>query len=180
MSIPRELAAYQLNRDQAPAFWQVDILWLILADGSQTGNAFSLMEELCPKDSGPPPHTHTQLEIFYLLDGEITFLVDGEEIRGSAGSIVVVPPGATHSFRVDTEVCRVLNMYVPAGFERSVMELGEPAPERTLPPKGRPMTASIDKVMHLFAEIGMQPLDLPDTLRADADGRMQVLSKREP
>ena len=172
--IAQNYSAYELNRDVAPAYWQVDILWLMLATGAQTGGAFSLIEELCPKLSGPPPHTHTQLEIFYILDGEITFLVDGHEVHGKAGSIVTVPPGLVHSFRVDSETSRVLNMYVPAGFERSVIELGEPALERTLPPKGRGMAASMEQAMKLFREIGMQPVNEPDTLRPAADPRMQA------
>ncbi|WP_353069055.1 cupin domain-containing protein [Tunturibacter empetritectus] len=162
------------NRETAPAYWQVDILWLVLADGNQTGNSFSLLEELCPKDSGPPPHTHTQTEIFYLLDGEITFLVDGKEIKGKGGSAVTVPPGVAHSFRVDSETCRLLNLYVPAGFERSIVELAEPAKQRTLPPKGLPMRGSMADAMKLFAEIGMKPVPGPDVLRPAADTRMDM------
>lgn len=167
-------AAFALNRDAAPAYWQVDILWLVLADGSQTGNSFSLIEELCPRDSGPPPHTHTQFEVFYLLDGEITFLVDGEEMKAAAGSTITVPPGTAHSFRVDSDTCRLLNMYVPAGFERSIIELGEPAKERTLPPKGLPMKRSMEEAMKLFADIGMKPIPGPDVLRPNTNSPMNM------
>ena len=163
----------QSNSD-APAYWQVDILWLILATGKTTAGSYSLMEELCPKDSGPPPHTHTQLETFYILEGEITFLVDGKLIRANAGSYVAVPPGTVHSFRVDSETARILNSYVPAGFERTVMELGEPAETRTLPPKGRQKATDISVLQKLFEEVGMLPVDEPDVLRQIADPRMDL------
>jgi hypothetical protein len=39
------------NRETAPAYWNVDILWLLLATGEQTGGRYALMEELCPRGS---------------------------------------------------------------------------------------------------------------------------------
>lgn len=168
-----KVVPYIMNRDVAPAYWEVDILWLLLADGAQTGGAFSLLEQLCPKGSGPPPHTHTQMENFYIMDGEITFLVDGKEFVGRKGSFVNVPPGTVHSFRVDTETALILNMYVPAGFEIMISELGEVAPERVLPPKGRAFNHSPEEIRRVMEKSGMKWLDLPDTLRQSADNRMQ-------
>ena len=162
------------SSSDAPAYWQVDILWLMLATGETTNGQFSLMEELCPRDSGPPPHTHTQLETFYVLDGEITFLLDGTTLTGKAGSYVAVPPGVVHSFRVDSETARILNSYVPAGFERTVMELGEPAETRTLPPKGRQKPMDVAALRKLFEEVGMRPVDEPDVLRESSDPRMNL------
>ncbi len=52
------------------------------SDGKQTGGAFSQLEQLCSKASGPPPHPHTQTENFYILDGEITFSIDGQTLVG--------------------------------------------------------------------------------------------------
>ena len=43
----------------APAYWLVDVLWIVLADGRDTGGRFSMMEQLLPQGSGPGPHTHT-------------------------------------------------------------------------------------------------------------------------
>ncbi len=50
--------AYMANATDAPAYWQVNILWVMLATGAQTGGHYSLMWQLCPKGSGPSPHTH--------------------------------------------------------------------------------------------------------------------------
>ena len=170
----REIAPYELNRETAPAFWEVDILWLVLADGAQTGGAFSQLEQLCPKLSGPPPHTHTQTENFYIMDGEITFLIDGRTLVGKKGSFVTVPPGTVHSFRVDSETALILNSYVPAGFEVMITELGEVAQERVLPPKGRPMRHSRQEMARVVEKSGMKWLDAPDTLRQATDPRIQV------
>jgi quercetin dioxygenase-like cupin family protein len=169
---------YMINRDQAPTYWEVDILWLLLADGKQTGGAFSLLEQLCPKGSGPPPHTHTQIENFYIMEGEITFLIDGQTVVGKEGSFVTVPAGTVHSFRIDSETALILNSYIPAGFELMITELGEVAPERNLPPRGRPFQHSPEEIARTVERSGMQWLDLPDTLRQSADSRMRVTTQR--
>lgn len=33
--------AFHRNRDIAPAYWMLDLLWLVLADGRETGGAYS-------------------------------------------------------------------------------------------------------------------------------------------
>ncbi|MBV9085173.1 MAG: cupin domain-containing protein [Acidobacteriaceae bacterium] len=64
------------NVDKCPAYWWLDILWIVLVKGEDTGGRYSLMYEALPPGSGAPPHKHTWPdEHFYILDGEITFLV---------------------------------------------------------------------------------------------------------
>lgn len=160
------LLPYALNRDQAPAFWEVDILWLILADASQTDGSLTMMEQVCPKNSGPPPHTHAQQESFYVLEGQMTVLVGGKTLVATQGSFLNVPPNTVHSFRVDSDSCRILNMYTPAGFERIITEFGEPAPKRSLPPPGRPMKGKPEDIARVSKAIGMTWLtDEPDVIR---------------
>jgi len=56
-------------------------LWIVLAEGKDTGGRFSMKEQVLPKGSVPGPHKHTWSdEIFDMLDGEMTLLV-GEQIR---------------------------------------------------------------------------------------------------
>jgi hypothetical protein len=68
MSFATPKHAYMEHNTNAPAYWQVGILWAMLATSDQTNGQFSLMEEWCPKDSGPPPHYHDQDEAFYLIE----------------------------------------------------------------------------------------------------------------
>ncbi len=166
---PNELVQ---NSSDAPAYWEVDILWLVLATAETTNGQYSLMEQICPVNSGPPPHRHTQREMFYILDGEITFLVGEQQITAGAGSFVDVPPNTVHSFRVDTPTARVLNSYTPAGFERLIIETALPAETRTLPPPGLPMQADRETSRRISEEIGMTWLDVPDVLRKESDPRM--------
>jgi quercetin dioxygenase-like cupin family protein len=48
---------------------------------------------------GVSAHRHPYAEVFVLLAGEGTFVVDGEEHAAHGGQVVVVPATATHAFR---------------------------------------------------------------------------------
>jgi quercetin dioxygenase-like cupin family protein len=154
------------NVDAAPAYWLVDVLWIVLADGNDTGGRFSLMEQLLPKGSGPGPHEHTWSdETFYMLDGEITLLV-GDEIRTARkGDFVVVPRSTRHAFRVESQTARFLNGYKPASMEALIVELATPATERTLPPQGAVAPPRMNP--DLLRRYGMDVLPGPDPLRPD-------------
>jgi uncharacterized cupin superfamily protein len=88
----------------------------ILATKEQTGGSYSLMEELCPRWSGPPPHTHEQDEVFYIFDGEITLIAS--DVRQTAKG------GCVHTFRVDSET--VLNFYFSADSNGSSLSSAHP------------------------------------------------------
>ena len=45
-------------------------------------------------------HEHTD-EVFDVLEGEGTILIDGREMRGVPGTILYVPAGTEHGFRAD-------------------------------------------------------------------------------
>jgi quercetin dioxygenase-like cupin family protein len=156
------------TRDNAPAYWDNDILWLILASGEDTGGRWSMMEELCPKGSGAPPHMHIWSdETFYVIEGEVTFLMNGEISKVAAGSFVVIPRNTVHGFRVDSEEARVLNSYTPASWETAVVALAEPALSRTIPPRDR-TSADRDRITPLMKAFGMTPVPGLDPLRPSA------------
>jgi mannose-6-phosphate isomerase-like protein (cupin superfamily) len=75
-----------------------------------------------PGSEGPGTHAHdTEDDSFYILDGEITFTVEGEEIVAGPGTFVLVPPGTAHGFANRGERrARVLNVHAPAGFDRRI------------------------------------------------------------
>ncbi|MEJ7710491.1 MAG: cupin domain-containing protein [Pyrinomonadaceae bacterium] len=154
------------NIDSGPAYWWQDILWVILASGDDTGGRFSLMYELMPKGSGPPPHKHTWSdETYYMLDGEITFLI-GEEIKTARkGDFVTVPRDTRHGFRVDSETAEFLNGYTPASLEAGVIDLAMLAKQRVIPPKG--VTPPTMMTPEQFRRYGMDFLPGPDPLRPD-------------
>lgn len=158
---------YGLSVQQAPAYWAQDSLWTVLATSQQTGGSYSLMEQICPQRSGPPPHTHEQDEALYILDGQLTLIAGSERLTASAGSFIYIPAHCVHSFRVDTAEVRLLNFYLPGGFERTLTELAVPTKLRTLPPASATPTGPSEREQSLFKEIGMVWLALPDSLREE-------------
>ena len=152
------------NVDTAPAYWLVDVLRVVLADGRDTGGRFSMMEQLLPKGSGPGPHKHTWSgETFYMLDGEITLLVGDEIRRARKGDYIMVPRDTRHAFRVESETARFLNGYTPASMEALIVELATPATARTLPPEGAVAPPKMNP--DLLRRYGMDVLPGPDPLR---------------
>jgi len=71
---------------------------------------------------------------------------------------------------VDSETATLLNSYTPAGFERTITELGERAQARTIPPADRPaIPGGMNNAIALFREIGMHLVQEPDPLREGRD-----------
>lgn len=47
-----------------------------------------------------PLHVHHQdEEIWYVLEGTLSFLLDGEEVAAPTGSCIIVPRGVAHAYR---------------------------------------------------------------------------------
>ena len=60
----------------------------ILLAGSETDNAYTIMEALLPPGGGPPPHVHhREDEGFLVMSGEVTFYLGEKTIQLKAGSI---------------------------------------------------------------------------------------------
>jgi quercetin dioxygenase-like cupin family protein len=156
---------YGVEVENAPAYWSQGILWTILASAEQTGGSYSLMEELCSLNSGPPPHSHEQDEILYIIEGEVTLIAGSETTTAKAGALAYIPGHCVHSFRVDADKTRLLNFYLPGGFERAITEFGVPAETRTLPSADVDGCATPEQRKALFQRIGMNVIALPDILR---------------
>ena len=150
--------------DEAPAYWLQGILWTMLADAADTGGRWSMMEQLLPKGSGPPPHKHLWSdETFYILDGTITFLLEDEIRTASKGAFISVARNTRHAFRGDSDAARFLNGYTPASMEALVAELGRRTERRTLPPSVPAATAG-SMPDELRDRYGLNWLDEPDPL----------------
>jgi mannose-6-phosphate isomerase-like protein (cupin superfamily) len=90
---------------------------LFKAVAATTGGAFSLHERHIPVGGRrPPAHVHPdRTEAFWGLDGEAEFELDGQTTRATAGSFVLVPGGAAHTFCATPDAAaRLLVLHVPA------------------------------------------------------------------
>jgi quercetin dioxygenase-like cupin family protein len=95
-----------------------------LCDSGQTGKAWSMMETILPKDSGPPLHEHPWDEAYYVLAGEVRFLLGSESTDVGAGDFIYAPAGTLHGFQgLSDQAARVLILDVPGHAEAFFREL---------------------------------------------------------
>ena len=59
-----------------------------------------------------PEHAHPHEQVANCIEGVFELTVEGEAMRLQAGSVVVIPPGATHSGRSIT-ASRMLDVFHP-------------------------------------------------------------------
>jgi quercetin dioxygenase-like cupin family protein len=77
-----------------------------------------------PGFPGPVRHRYAEMtDIFYVLQGELAFELEGAWRSLGPGSFVSVPPGVVHTFANRGSVpARFLNIYLPSGNEQWVKE----------------------------------------------------------
>ena len=69
------------------------------ADGTETDGRCSISEWwLDPHTRGHGAHSHPPDDMFFVLEGTLSFLVGEEWVDAPAGSFILVPGGVTHTF----------------------------------------------------------------------------------
>lgn len=121
--------------ETGPAYWGPGDHYTFLVTGEESGGAYFAMEALVPPGGGPPPHVHTREdETFYVLEGEIEFLLGEELTTAGPGHFVSVPRGTVHRFRnAGTETARLVLTFTPSGIEKWFEETLEAAPNVVRP-----------------------------------------------
>src|SRR5512143_3042425 len=81
------------------AFWGPGDSYRFLVTGAESGGAYLAMEAIVAPGGGPSPHIHRyEDETFYVLEGEVEFLLGERIVKGTAGDFVNVPCGTVHRF----------------------------------------------------------------------------------
>lgn len=69
------------------------------ADRDETASAYSISEWwLEPHTKGPGAHSHDEDDVFFVIEGTMSILIDDRWIEAGPGSFVLVPGGTTHDF----------------------------------------------------------------------------------
>jgi quercetin dioxygenase-like cupin family protein len=134
-------------------------VYRFLATGEDTNGRYALWESIVPPGGGPPPHVHSREEEgFYVLDGEITFTVNGERVVAGAGTFANMPVGTPHSFKNESDrPARMLISVAPAGLEKMFFACGVPLAEgatTALPPTDE----EVEKLLAVAPEYGIEIL----------------------
>jgi mannose-6-phosphate isomerase-like protein (cupin superfamily) len=109
------------------------------ADGDETLAQYSISEWwLEPYTRGPGPHSHEEDDVFFVIEGTMSFFLGEAWIDAPKGSLVIAPGGMPHDFENRTaERAGVLNVSVPGDFEPAMEGIAEwfrarpPAESRT-------------------------------------------------
>jgi quercetin dioxygenase-like cupin family protein len=128
MSIREGMRAFKIEAADAPSFQLIGTLWRVLATGNETGGIVGALDERSANGAKVPMHVHDDAdEIFYVLDGELTFFVGEQRIEAAPGAFVYLPRFVHHGFQVNSNEARIFNFLTPAGFERMIVDMGKPA-----------------------------------------------------
>jgi quercetin dioxygenase-like cupin family protein len=132
---------------------------------AETGGP-SIVEHVFSPRCLVPPHRHTlEDEISYVVEGQIGFRSDGNEVVLGAGGYIVKPRGELHSmWNAGPLPARMIEIINPAGFENYFVDLaaavaangGRPEPAVTAPVAERyGLSFDLGEVPELVAKYGL-------------------------
>lgn len=92
------------------------------ADETETASAYSISEWwLEPHTQGPGAHHHNEDDIFFVIEGTMSFLIGDTWADAPRGSFILAPAGTTHDFQNRSDArAGVFNISVPGGFESNM------------------------------------------------------------
>jgi quercetin dioxygenase-like cupin family protein len=92
----------------------------IKARAEESNGSLTVIEATIPPGRVIPPHVHAnEEEAWYVVDGTVTFRIDGATHLAPAGSFVLVPRGIAHGFANESQApARFIELFSPAGMER--------------------------------------------------------------
>ena len=130
-----QLDALIVKPKEGRALWHLGALLTFKALGAETNGQAWALEGLADRNMAVPLHAHSREdEIWYVLEGEIAFIVGNETQIGTPGSVVYIPRNVPHTFQIRSETARWFGVGTPAGLDDWFFETGEPAQALTLPP----------------------------------------------
>ena|ERR1700686_559682 len=134
----QETSLLTLSPGAGEVVWFLDSRMTIKEGASTSRGQFGLVEALVPPGNSPALHIHhAEDEIFWIIEGHLTFRCGNETFSAAPGSYVRLPRGVPHTFVVEGDSnARYLILYVPGGAERFFVEAGRAPEGEGLPPRG--------------------------------------------
>jgi quercetin dioxygenase-like cupin family protein len=130
----------------------------LLATGDQTDGSIAVVEVTVSPGGGVPPHVDNNEAIgWYVLDGSLVFMVEGEEQTLAAGGWIYSPRGVLHTFRnASDRPARALLLALPAGLDGFFREAG-----RSIDPEDDTRLPTDDEISAAMAAAPRYGLDFP-------------------
>ncbi|MGP1310874.1 MAG: cupin domain-containing protein [Phycisphaerales bacterium] len=136
------------NADAAQTFHVAGALWSLLLRSEESEHRLSAALVVLPPDIGPPPHVHEREDEFYfVLQGEVDFLLGSDRRLVQAGDFVCCPRGVPHGMmNRSTRDARLLALSQPGGLDRYVADAGR----HVLPGEPAPHEITQDDIARMF------------------------------
>ena len=97
------MTGYRLKRGEGSTY-NLGIDFTVKAGEFQSTNGAAVMEYVTRKGDEPDEHTHpTEDEMFYILEGELTFHCEDQRFDVAAGGFVFLPRGVKHSYAIRSD-----------------------------------------------------------------------------
>jgi mannose-6-phosphate isomerase-like protein (cupin superfamily) len=159
----KQVKAILLNNKQGRALWHLGALMTFKALGSETQGQFWAVEGFADQNMAVPLHFHTREdEFWFVIDGEIRFIMEDEERVGGPGAFVYIPRTIRHTFQVLSKTARWFGIGTPAGLDQWFFETGEPAASLTLPPSST-APPNVEMIVASLKRYGTETVGPPPT-----------------
>ena len=101
---------YLLDSNEGEAFWLLGMLQTVKIGRDDTAGHYGLIEIVVPAGIGSPWHVHPEEdEWFYVLEGEMTVIVDGNEtVLGPMDSCTITPDEVRKIENRSNNTCKML------------------------------------------------------------------------
>jgi quercetin dioxygenase-like cupin family protein len=165
MALVSPVSHYKLDAGQglSESWWKTGRI-AAKVTGAETGGSFAQVETIDPRGTATPLHIHrNEEESFFVLEGELTVLVDEDRLELGTGDFALVPRGVPHAYVVRSEVARMLVTFSPSGFEQAFADLGVAVADSPEPPVETVIPSS-EEIVAAFAPYGCEILGPPPVL----------------
>jgi quercetin dioxygenase-like cupin family protein len=130
MTTPTQITPRAVGADKVPVVDHLSFLCRTLLTGADTGGVLSVVEERGRLGCMTPRHVHDrEAETFVVLDGALEGWCEGVSHVLEGGSLIHLPAGREHAFRVVSATAHFYTVITPAGFESFFTATGVPTEE---------------------------------------------------
>lgn len=99
----RQIRPYALKEGEGWVY-RFGIDFTLKASEVQSGNGAAFLEYRTERGEEPPDHTHrTEDEMFYVLEGSVTFRCGEETFDVEKGGFIFLPAGVKHGYTIRSE-----------------------------------------------------------------------------
>ncbi len=144
--------------------WFIDELATAVLDVPGRPAQTSLVERSAPEGAMAPLYSRNEAETYRVLEGEVRFFIDGDEVPAGPGDVVVAASGAERTFRVESGDARWLVLTRVTSPERFLDFNRAVAEPLAVPVSGWPSAEEEAALSAIGAANGIELLGPPGVL----------------